>query len=78
MLVDHWNRLAQLVRIYMSLHHNVHGFHGVFSEMTTMYRDLATGDDLNAMLAHIDEHMMQGFDTVLRALPSQSNPARRA
>lgn len=69
LLIDHWNRLAQLVRIYMSLHHNVHGFHGVFGEMTTTYRDLAAGNDLDAMLAHIDEHMMQGFDSVLRAIP---------
>ncbi|MEM6467489.1 MAG: GntR family transcriptional regulator [Pseudomonadota bacterium] len=69
LLCDHWSRLAQLVRIYMSLHHNVHGFHGVFREMTTIYRDLAMADDLDAMLAHIDEHMMQGFDTVLSALP---------
>ena len=69
LLIDHWSRLAQLVRIYMSLHHNLHGFHGVFGEMTTIYRDLANGDDLEAMLAHIDEHMMQGFDSVLRALP---------
>ena len=69
LLIDHWSRLAQLVRIYMSLHHNLHGFHGVFGEMTTIYRDLANGDDLDAMLAHIDEHMMQGFDSVLRALP---------
>lgn len=69
LLIEHWCRLAQLVRIYMSLHHNVHGFHGVFGEMTTIYLDLATGDNLDAMLAHIDEHMMQGFDTVLRALP---------
>ena len=69
LLIDHWSRLAQLVRIYMSLHHNLHGFHGVFGEMTTIYRVLANGDDLEAMLAHIDEHMMQGFDSVLRALP---------
>lgn len=69
LLIDHWTRLAQLVRIYMSLHHNVHGFHGVFGEMTTIYRDLATGGDLEAMLSHIDEHMMQGFDSVLNALP---------
>jgi len=68
LLADHWNRLSQLVRIYMSLHHNLHGSHGVFGEMTTLYRDLAHGDSLDAMLAHIDEHMVQGFDSVLHAL----------
>jgi len=68
LLMEHWSRLAQVVRIYMSLHHNVHGSHGEFREMTTLYRDLAHGDSLDAMLAHIDEHMMQGFDSVLRSL----------
>lgn len=76
LLIEHWSRLAQLVRIYMSLHHSVHGFHGVFGEMTAIYRDLATGSDLDAMLAHIDEHMMQGFDSVLHALRQQLNPPR--
>ncbi|MEM6941957.1 MAG: GntR family transcriptional regulator [Pseudomonadota bacterium] len=69
LLIAHWNRLAQLVRIYMSLHHNLHGFHGVFGEMTTAYRNLAAGDDLDQMLAHVDAHMMQGFETVVVALP---------
>ena len=68
LLLDHWARLSHLVRIYMSLHHNLHGSHGVFSEMTTRYRDLAHGDRLDAMLSHIDEHMVQGLDSVLKAL----------
>lgn len=68
LLIDHWARLSHLVRIYMSLHHNLHGSHGVFREMTTRYRDLAHGTSLGAMLAHIDEHMVQGFDSVLKAL----------
>ena len=68
LLQDHWARLSHLVRIYMSLHHNLHGSHGVFGEMTTRYRDLAHGESLGAMLSHIDEHMVQGFDSVLGAL----------
>ncbi len=68
LLMDHWSRLSNLVRIYMSLHHNLHGSHGVFGEMTTRYRDLVKGESLEAMLSHIDEHMLQGFDSGLRAL----------
>lgn len=68
LLLDHWSRLAQVVRIYMSLHHNVHGSHGEFREMTTIYRDLAHADSLESMLSHIDEHMMQGFGAVIGAL----------
>lgn len=68
LLIDHWARLSHLVCMYMSLHHNLHGSHGVFGEMTTRYRDIAHGDSLDAMMSHIDEHMLQGFDSVLRAL----------
>lgn len=68
LLLDHWARLSDLVRIYMSLHHNLHGSHGEFGDMTTRYRDLSGGESLDAMHAHIDEHMIQGFDSVLRAL----------
>ncbi|NNE80544.1 MAG: GntR family transcriptional regulator [Silicimonas sp.] len=68
LLMDHWARLSHLVRIYMSLHHNLHGSHGEFGEMTTRYRDLCNGGSLDAMLLHIDEHMTQGFDSVVKAL----------
>ncbi|MEM9342598.1 MAG: GntR family transcriptional regulator [Pseudomonadota bacterium] len=68
LLRTHWVRLSQLVRIYMSLHHNVHGFHGVFGQTTTEYRELAKGDCLDAMHAHIEVHMSQGFDSVLTSL----------
>ncbi|MEM7719439.1 MAG: GntR family transcriptional regulator [Pseudomonadota bacterium] len=68
LLIDHWTRLSHLVSIYMALHHNLHGSHGVFGDMTTRYRDFAHGDSLDAMMSHIDEHMMQGFDSVLQAL----------
>ncbi|MEO1550003.1 MAG: hypothetical protein AAFR93_06175, partial [Pseudomonadota bacterium] len=68
LLNDHWTRLSNLVRIYMTLHHNLHGSHGVFGEMTTRYRDISRSDDFDAMLAHVDEHMAQGFDSVLKAL----------
>lgn len=68
LLLGHWARLSHLVSIYMSLHHNLHGSHGVFNEMTTLYRNLARGDSLEAMLSHIDQHMGKGFDSVLRAL----------
>ncbi len=68
LLIDHWARLSNLVRIYMSLHHNLHGSHGVFGEMTTRYRDIAHAGSLDSMMSHIDEHMVQGFYSVLRSL----------
>ncbi len=68
LLQSHWTRLSQVVRIYMSLHHNLHGAHGVFGQMTTEYRELAKGECLDAMLSHIEVHMAQGFDSVLTSL----------
>ncbi|MEM7463293.1 MAG: GntR family transcriptional regulator [Pseudomonadota bacterium] len=68
LLISHWERLSNLVRIYMSMHHNLHGSHGPFAAMTTIYRDLANGNSLDAMQSHLDEHMSQGFDTVLSAM----------
>lgn len=68
LLQSHWTRLSQLVRIYMSLHHNLHGPQGAFGNTTTEYRDLAMGESLEAMLEHIEVHMAQGFDSVLRSL----------
>ena len=64
----HWQRLASLVRIYMSLHHNLHGAHGVFGDTTTLYWNLANGQSLDDMLEHIDMHMAQGFESVVRTL----------
>ena len=68
LLIDHWTRLSHLVRIYMSLHNKLHGPRGAFGAMSTLYRDIARGDDIDSMLSHVDEHMVQGFDSVLKAL----------
>jgi DNA-binding GntR family transcriptional regulator len=68
LLYRHWMRLAALVQIYMALHHNLHGSHGEFSDMTTRYREMAKGDSLTEIQAHIDDHMKQGLDAVLTAL----------
>ncbi|MGB7243424.1 MAG: GntR family transcriptional regulator [Sulfitobacter sp.] len=72
LLRRHWTRLATLVRIYMAAHHNLHGSHGEFKEMSMRYKDLAIGDSLADVHAHIDEHMKQGLDAVLKAIQSKA------
>ena len=69
LLLAHWQRLAPLVQIYMSLHHRTHGAHGEFGHMTTRYLELARGDSLDAMHEHIYLHMKQGLASVMAALP---------
>ena len=68
LLRRHWMRLAALVRIYMAVHHNLHGSHGEFKTMTTRYKELAFGDSLEAVQSHIDEHMKQGLESVLKVI----------
>ncbi len=69
LLQSHWQRLVPLVQIYLSLHHRMHGAQGEFGHMTTEYLKIATGDDLAAMQVHIGEHMKQGLDMVIAAVP---------
>ncbi len=68
LLRNHWERLAPLVQIYMSLHHELHGAHGQFKHMTREYQRLARGNSLQDMLDHIDRHMAQGLDRVMSAV----------
>ncbi|MDH3661734.1 MAG: GntR family transcriptional regulator [Alphaproteobacteria bacterium] len=65
LLMSHWERLIPLVQIYMSLHHKRHGSHGQFRHMTTRYLEIASGDRLDDMLDHIEDHMKQGLDAVI-------------
>ena len=69
-LLTHWERLAPLVRIYLSVHNNVHGAHGEFRHMTTEYLECAVGESLDEMMDHIERHMNQGLSAVLRVLPA--------
>lgn len=70
LLLEHWKRLVPLVQIYMSLHQKTHGPHGEFRHMSMLYVETASGDSLEAMLAHIEEHMGQGLNTVIASIPS--------
>ena len=76
LLRRHWARLAALVRIYMAVHHNLHGSHGEFREMTKLYKDLAKGDSLENVHLHIGAHMKQGLDSVLKALQTKAGFVR--
>ena len=71
-LLSHYERLATLVRIYLSVHSRVHGAHGQFRHMTTEYLECATGDDFHAMTDHVERHMNQGLTGVMHALPDDA------
>ena len=68
MLQDHWRRLVPLVRVYLSIHNRQHGVYGVFMDANDNYLNLAQGDDLSPVLAHIKDHMQKGMDQVYASL----------
>lgn len=68
LLKSHWEKLVPLVQIYMSIHNRQHGVTGVFMDANYEYLALAQGDDRDALLDHINEHMQKGMDTVCSSL----------
>jgi DNA-binding GntR family transcriptional regulator len=64
LLQSHWRKMIPLVEIYMSIHDRQHGISGVFMEANHTYLNLAQGDDLGAVLRHINDHMQKGMDAV--------------
>jgi DNA-binding GntR family transcriptional regulator len=70
LLLSHWNRLVPLVQIYLSLHQKMHGSQGQFRHMSAEYVAVASGDSLEDMLEHIEDHMRQGLVTVIAAVPN--------
>ena len=68
LLMSHWQKLVPLVQIYMSIHNRQHGIAGVFMDANHEYMALARGDDRDALLRHINEHMQKGMDTVFASV----------
>ena len=68
LLQSYWERMSPLVQIYLSLHQKMHGSHGEFGHMTIKYLETASGHCLEDMLEHIEEHMQQGLETVIKVV----------
>lgn len=60
-LQDTWQRLRGRLHLYFSLHQKAHNRAGPLINAHDKYVELALGDDLQAMLDHIIEHMQQGY-----------------
>jgi hypothetical protein len=52
----------------MSIHNRQHGVCGVFMDANDNYLNLARGDDLSPVLAHIKDHMQKGMEAVFASL----------
>lgn len=61
MLLDIWQGLRGKLQLYWAAHHRAHGRRGPHPEGHAHYVTCALGDDLDAMIAEIREHMVRGF-----------------
>ncbi|WP_133011309.1 GntR family transcriptional regulator [Marinomonas flavescens] len=64
LLEQTWQRLRGRLHLYFTLHQKAHNRAGPLLDAHDRYLELALGDDLNAMLEHITEHMQQGYNKV--------------
>ncbi len=74
LLQSDWERMKQNLQFYFTLHQKAHGRAGPLRESHDIYVACACGDDLKAMLDHLETHMQQGLiktlDFVEKANPS--------
>lgn len=70
MLRDVWTRIKPSIQFYFALHQQAHGRLGPRMDAHETYVSLASGDDLTAMIAHLDHHMRQGLERTLAMLPT--------
>ncbi len=71
LLRESWNSLRGRLQVYFTLHQRAHDRPGPARDAHDRYVALAKGDDLDAMLEHIAEHMQQGLHTVIEFVRSQ-------
>lgn len=60
-----WQKMLPNLQFYFTLHQRAHGRTGPLREAHDIYVELACGDDLPAMLRHLEDHMRQGLETTM-------------
>ncbi|MEP3274959.1 MAG: GntR family transcriptional regulator [Stappiaceae bacterium] len=61
LLQQTWNRMKPNLQFYFAMHQQAHSRKGPLRQAHDKYIELACGDDLEAMIDHLDEHMRQGL-----------------
>lgn len=64
LLLESWRMLRGRLHFYFTLLQTAHGRAGPLHDAHDRYVELASGDDLGAMLAEIDGHMQRGLGTM--------------
>ncbi len=62
LLLQAWNRMKPNLQFYFAMHQQAHGRKGPLRQAHDKYIKLACGDDLDAMIDCLDEHMRQGLE----------------
>ena len=75
LLIKSWESMKPNLKFYFSLHQRAHGRKGPLRQSHDVYVELACGDDLAAMLDHLQDHMRQGLETTMSALPAEDDNA---
>jgi len=65
LLLQSWNRLMPNLQFYFAMHQQAHERPGPKRHAHDIYLELACGEDLNAMLEHLRDHMRQGLETTM-------------
>ena len=68
LLQKSWESMQSNVYFYFSLHQRAHARKGPLRQSHDLYVELACGDSLDAMKAHLVDHMRQGFERTRDAL----------
>ena len=71
LLMKSWQSMRVNVYFYFSLHQKAHHRKGPLRQSHDEYVDLACGDSLTRMLAHLKDHMRQGLVTTIEALSGE-------
>lgn len=62
LLQQSWNRMKPNLQFYFAMHQQAHDRKGPLREAHDTYIELACGDDIEAMIQHLDDHMRQGLE----------------
>lgn len=77
-LIDSWNLLRGRVHFYFTLHQQAHQRAAALPDAHDSYVQLAKGEDLEAMLQEVEEHMRRGLDTLEAFVVERSRRAQAA
>lgn len=65
LLQKSWQRLLPNLQFYFAMHQKAHGRSGPRRQAHDTYIKLACGHDLDAMIAHLEQHMRQGLEKTM-------------